>query len=99
MSVARGIRRKGARLKFHEGKLTAIVRRTPAKFDGNTWSTPDPDLTALLNDATAATPKTHTGLKQLAELVLRKVNLWDTAQILTAEQATQIEELPPGAIE
>lgn len=86
-------------MKLHEGKLTAIVRKTPCKFDGNTWSTPDSDLTALLNDATDSTSKTHVGIRELAEIVLRKVNLFDTAQILTAEQAPTIPTLPPGSID
>jgi hypothetical protein len=86
-------------MKIHQGKLTAIVRKTPCQFDGDTWTTPDPDLTALLDDATNSTSKTHVGIKELAEIVLRKVNLWDTAKILTAEQATQIPNLPPDAID
>lgn len=85
-------------MKLHEGKLTAIVRKTPCAFDGNFWSTPDPDLTTLLNDATTSTSKTHVGIKELAEIVLRKVNLWDTARILTATQA-DVPILPPGAID
>jgi hypothetical protein len=86
-------------MKINEGKLTAIVRRTPCQFDGNTWSTPDLELTALLNDATDRTPKTHTGIRDLTEIVLRKLNLWDTARILTVEQVTEIPDLPEGAIE
>src|ERR1051325_7685213 len=82
----------------HEGKLSAIVRRTPCKFDGNVWTTPDRELTELLNWATNTTPKTHSGIRELAEIVLRKVKLWDTAEILRCEQVDKIDEIPPGGI-
>jgi hypothetical protein len=86
-------------MKIHEGKLNAIVRGVACDFDGNTWWTPDDDLRGLLNDATASTPKTHTGIKQLAEIILRKLDLWETAQIISVQQATDIPDLPEGAIE
>lgn len=86
-------------MKIHEGKLTAIVRGVAADFDGNAWWTPDDELRGLLNDATASTPKTHTGIRELAELVLRKVDLWESTQIISVEQAQQIPDLPEGAIE
>lgn len=82
----------------HEGQLSAIVRKTPCSFNGNAWTTPDPELTGILNWATATTPKTHTGIRELAEIVLRKVSLWETAQILTFKQIDKFDELPPGAI-
>lgn len=84
-------------MKINEGKLSAIIRRTPCQFDGDTWTTPDADLTDLLNDATDTTPKTHSGIKELAELVVAKVGLTEGFQILTAEQAS-IPEIPPDAI-
>jgi hypothetical protein len=97
----------------HTGKLRAIVRGIECAFDGNTWSTPEADgdrdhtsrmlcvridLIADLNQATRSTPKTHTGIRDLAEIVLRKLKLWDTAQILSAEQVQKIDDVPPGAI-
>lgn len=101
-------------MKLHEGHLTALIKVGPAvpsgpllfQFNGHTWSllSPQsselsPDLLGLLNDATNSTPKTHTGIRILAEIVLRKVDLWDSAQILSVEQAQQIPDLPDGAIE
>jgi hypothetical protein len=85
-------------MKQHEGKFSASVDGFYCEFDGNAWLTPDGDLTGRLNDATSSTPKTHVGIRELAELVLRKAGLWEGARIIAVQQVDRINDLPPDVI-
>jgi len=83
----------------HTGKLTAEIRGQRCEFNGDNWTAPEAALTALLNDATASTPKTHMDIKSLARIVLIKAGLWNQSRILDWEGDIWEEELPPEAID
>ena len=43
----------------HTGKLEARIKGHRCHFNGNEWTTPDPELTAFLNEETENSPRTH----------------------------------------
>lgn len=83
----------------HTGELTAIVNGFTCRFDGDNWITPSADLTAILNDATESTPKTHYSIREIAENVLNKVGLLKDAKILSDKSASWMETIPDDAVE
>jgi hypothetical protein len=84
----------------HTGKLSVNVRGQLFIFNGDTWSTPTAELNELLDDAQAA-PRNNTDILELAEIVLRKVKMWEGARILDVvrDEWKTKTELPPDAID
>lgn len=83
----------------HTGKLVAIVRGLRCEFDGNTWQTPDPDLTAELTDARASSPVTHFSIDELAGHIFYKLGLTASARIVSVEHDAWQTEIPGDAID
>jgi hypothetical protein len=68
-------------------------------FDGDTWNTPDPALTTLLNAATTETPKHHNDIASVARSVFRKCGVDNDADIIWFKGDAWAVDLPPGAID
>lgn len=83
----------------HRGNLIARIAGFPCTFDGDTWTCPDPDLAAQLNEATANSPKTHFTIVDHAEHVIHKLSLRDQAQIVRWQAESFADDLPDGAID
>lgn len=83
----------------HTGKLEAIVNGHRCSFDGDSWITPEADLTAVLNDATKTSPKTHFSILERARHVLNKTALLPYTQILSVEFDQWKTEIPDDAID
>lgn len=68
-------------------------------FDGDSWNTPDPELTEHLNAATTATPKHHYDIASIARSVFYKSGLEKEAEIVWFKGDAWVTDLPPGAID
>jgi hypothetical protein len=83
----------------HTGKLEARIKGHLCQFNGNVWTTPDPELTALLNAARHGSPVTHYSIDELARCILHKADLEPVSEILWFKGDSWTPELPPGAID
>lgn len=83
----------------HTGKLTATIQGHSCSFDGNLWIAPDPSLAEILNYATETTAKRHVDIRELAEIILRKTELWSESAINEVERDEWKGVLPPDALE
>lgn len=83
----------------HTGNLEAKIRGVHCQFDGDIWNSPDGDLAGRLNEATAAVPKTHFPIEEIAEAAILYAGLSDAAKIVSFTRDHWAEALPPGAID
>jgi hypothetical protein len=83
----------------HTGKLVANIRGLRCEFDGNSWRTPDAELTRELNSETDRTPKTHYSIHQLARIILHDAGLDDVSEILSVEFDGWKTDIPDDAID
>ena len=83
----------------HTGKLTATVNGDTCQFDGDRWTTPKPQLTAALNDATDSSPKTHFSIQEIAENVLHKAGLLKNSKIVSVESDAWANPIPDDAVD
>jgi hypothetical protein len=84
---------------LHTGNLKAEIAGNSCSFTGESWTCPDAALQARLNAATETAPKHHHSIKSLADHVLLKTGLRDSAEILNWQTGTLDEHLPEGAID
>lgn len=83
----------------HTGKLKARIKGQLCHFNGNVWTTPDPELTALLNEETQHSPKMHYSIDSLARNILHHTGLESVSEVLWFKGDSWKTELPPGAID
>ena len=83
----------------HTGKLEAIVNGVPCQFNGNVWTTPDAELTKLLNGMMEYVVKHHATIDEIAKSVFRAARLEASARILHYESDVWPGDLPDGAVD
>lgn len=83
----------------HTRKLVAKIKGHDCLFDADTWNTPDPALTSLLNMVTANFPKTHATINAIATIVFRNLKFGDDACTIHFQAEARSNDLPPGAID
>mgnify|MGYP000974677856 CR=1 FL=1 len=83
----------------HTGQLEARIKGHLCQFNGDVWTTPDPELTELLNGEMEYVAKHHATINEIAAKVIRHARLEPVSEILWFKCDEWKDELPPGAID
>ncbi len=83
----------------HTGQLEAIVNGVSCHFNGDVWTTPDSELTCLLNEMTAQVVRHHYTIDEIARNVFRLARLEASAKILRFKSDVWPTNLPQDAVD
>lgn len=83
----------------YTGQLQAEIRGLKCSFTGKAWTTPDPDLTVLLDTASKRERTAHMSIYDLAVATLKSEELPVNILSWESDSWDEGETLPPEAVE